>query len=169
MAAWLNRGGGDVAGRVPQDEGPVGSALLLPIPWHWCEPAAKGALDDRPIAVADMRRGGQTPSRTCRGSRGAIARWRRSQAAPRRALATVGQLTDAQRSASALLVSHWYVASDAAVKLTTGAFSELKADPRIGRVEALRRSMANMITKSRPEEALPEYWAPFVLVGEGAR
>ena len=31
--------------------------------------------------------------------------------------------------ARALLVSHWYVNSDAAVKLTTGAFAELRANP----------------------------------------
>ena len=70
--------------------------------------------------------------------------------------------------ARALLVSHWYVLSDAAVKLTTTAFAELRANPRIGRAEALRRSMARMIIKGKPEEAHPEYWAPFVLVGEGA-
>ena len=28
-----------------------------------------------------------------------------------------------------LLVSHWYVDSQAAVKITTGAFAELKRDP----------------------------------------
>ena len=69
--------------------------------------------------------------------------------------------------ARALLVSHWYVNSDAAVKLTTGAFAELSASPRIGRAEALRRSMAALITKGKPEEAHPAHWAPFVLVGEG--
>ena len=68
--------------------------------------------------------------------------------------------------ARALLVSHWYVNSDAAVKLTTVAFAALRKDPSIGRAEALRRSMAALITGGRPEEALPEYWAPFVLAGE---
>jgi CHAT domain-containing protein/tetratricopeptide (TPR) repeat protein len=71
--------------------------------------------------------------------------------------------------ARALLVSHWYVSSDAAVKLTTGTFAELRADPKLGRAEALRRSMAALITMGRPHEAHPEQWAPFVLVGEGAR
>jgi len=71
--------------------------------------------------------------------------------------------------ARALLVSHWYVNSDAAVKLTTEAFATLRTDPSIGRAEALRRSMATLITRGRPEEALPEYWAPFVLVGEGRK
>jgi hypothetical protein len=27
--------------------------------------------------------------------------------------------------------------------------------------------MARLITAGRPDEAYPEYWAPFVLVGEG--
>ena len=71
--------------------------------------------------------------------------------------------------ARALLVSHWPVNSDAAVKLTTRAFAELSANPQIGRAEALRRSMADLITKGAPHEAHPAFWAPFVLVGEGAR
>jgi CHAT domain-containing protein len=69
--------------------------------------------------------------------------------------------------ARALLVSHWAVNSDAAVKLTTKAFAELSANPQIGRAEALRRSMAAMITNGQPYEAHPAIWAPFVLVGEG--
>src|SRR5262249_61019757 len=71
--------------------------------------------------------------------------------------------------ARALLVSHWPVNSDAAVKLTTRAFAELSANLQIGRAEALRRSMAELITKGAPDEAHPAFWAPFVLVGEGAR
>jgi CHAT domain-containing protein len=68
----------------------------------------------------------------------------------------------------ALLVSHWYVDSEAAVHLTTGAFAELNQHPRIGRAEALRRAMARLIQHGQPDQARPEYWAPFVLVGEGA-
>jgi CHAT domain-containing protein/tetratricopeptide (TPR) repeat protein len=71
--------------------------------------------------------------------------------------------------ARALLVSHWYVNSEAAVKLTTGAFDALRVDLRISRAEALRRSMARLIKAGRPDEAHPEYWAPFVLVGEHVR
>ena len=60
--------------------------------------------------------------------------------------------------ARALLVSHWYVASDAAVKLTTGAFARAQPPaPRIGRAEALRRSMATLITKGTPHEAHPSH------------
>ncbi len=69
--------------------------------------------------------------------------------------------------ARALLVSHWAVGSEAAVKLSTGAFEALRSDPQIGRAEALRRSMVRLIA-ARGDEAHPEYWAPFVLVGEGA-
>jgi CHAT domain-containing protein len=69
--------------------------------------------------------------------------------------------------ARALLVSHWAVGSEVAVKLTTGAFDALRADPNIGRAEALRRSMAGLIAAGG-DEAQPEHWAPFVLVGEGA-
>jgi CHAT domain-containing protein len=70
--------------------------------------------------------------------------------------------------ARALLVSHWAVDSEAAVQLTTGAFAELKANPGIGRAEALRRSMQHMITSGQPREAHPAIWAPFVIVGEGS-
>jgi CHAT domain-containing protein len=55
-----------------------------------------------------------------------------------------------------------------AVKLTTGAFAALGAEPRIGRAEALRRSMARLISAGG-HEAHPEYRAPFVLVGEDAK
>jgi CHAT domain-containing protein/Tfp pilus assembly protein PilF len=67
----------------------------------------------------------------------------------------------------ALLVSHWYVESQAAVALTSGAFAELKVAPTIGRAEALRRSMLALIDKGG-RNAHPANWAPFVVVGEGA-
>ena len=70
--------------------------------------------------------------------------------------------------ARALLVSHWAVYSDATVKLITRALSIMAADPSVGRAEALRRSMQTMIDNGEPHEALPAYWAPFVVVGEGA-
>ena len=70
--------------------------------------------------------------------------------------------------ARSLLVSHWAVNSEATVKLITKAVSVLKADPSIGRAEAMRRSMLAMIEQGTPEEAHPALWAPFILVGEGA-
>ena len=69
----------------------------------------------------------------------------------------------------ALLVSHWAVSSEAAVALTTGAMNELGQQPGIGRAEALRRSMLSVMNDpSRPYLAHPFFWAPFVVVGEGA-
>jgi hypothetical protein len=53
------------------------------------------------------------------------------------------------------------------VELTTQTFAELKANPSIGRAEALRRSMEALIKSGEPYEAHPATWAPFALVGEG--
>jgi CHAT domain-containing protein len=64
--------------------------------------------------------------------------------------------------ARALLVSHWSVFSTAATQLTTKTFATLAADPRLGRAEALRRSMLMLIEEGQA----PSYWAPFVIVGE---
>ena len=50
-------------------------------------------------------------------------------------------------SARALLVSHWAVDLDATVELITKAFRAMRADPRISRAEALRRSMMALIVK----------------------
>ncbi len=68
----------------------------------------------------------------------------------------------------ALLVSHWSVYSDATVKLITGAMGRMAADKSVGRAEAMRQSMLALIDKGAPYEAQPAYWAPFVVVGEGA-
>jgi len=70
--------------------------------------------------------------------------------------------------ARALLVSHWEVYSDATVKLITTAVREMASDPKVGRAEAMRRSMLSLIDKGAAHESHPAYWAPFVVVGEGA-
>jgi CHAT domain-containing protein len=44
----------------------------------------------------------------------------------------------------------------------------ISRDKKLGRAEALRRAMLAMIDKGKPHEAHPAYWAPFVVVGEGA-
>ncbi|HET6520368.1 MAG TPA: CHAT domain-containing tetratricopeptide repeat protein [Geminicoccaceae bacterium] len=67
-----------------------------------------------------------------------------------------------------LLVSHWAVISDAAVRLTTGMFTELSQNPGLGPAEALRRSQLALLDDPQRPELLghPAAWAPFVLVGE---
>ena len=70
--------------------------------------------------------------------------------------------------ARALLVSHWEVNSDATVKLITSAALAITKDKSVGRAEALRRAMLAMIDNGQTREAHPAYWAPFVVVGEGA-
>jgi CHAT domain-containing protein len=70
--------------------------------------------------------------------------------------------------ARSLLVSHWAVYSEATVKLITGAVKEMSRDSKVGRAEAMRRSMLALIDKGSNEEAHPAFWAPFVVVGEGA-
>jgi CHAT domain-containing protein len=49
-----------------------------------------------------------------------------------------------------------------------GPATSFKSDPNVGHGEALRRSMVELIS-GQPYEAHPATWAPFVLVGEGAR
>jgi CHAT domain-containing protein len=56
------------------------------------------------------------------------------------------------------------VDSEAAIAITTGAVNTMKAEPKIGRAEALRRSIVALITKGYTH---PSVWVPFVLVGNG--
>lgn len=68
----------------------------------------------------------------------------------------------------ALFVSHWPVASDAAVKLTTAMFRAQANAPDIGKAEAHRRAIAAvMADRENPMYAHPLFWAPFVVVGDG--
>jgi hypothetical protein len=56
------------------------------------------------------------------------------------------------------------------MRLTTSTFDIMKSDPTLGRAEALRRVMlAYMNDATDPLSAYPALWAPFVVVGEGAR
>lgn len=70
--------------------------------------------------------------------------------------------------ARSLLVSHWSVASEAAVILTTGTFSRLAGDPSMSKAEALRETMIQLIDQSTDiADTHPRYWAPFSIIGYG--
>jgi CHAT domain-containing protein/Tfp pilus assembly protein PilF len=71
--------------------------------------------------------------------------------------------------ARSLLVTHWSVDSEAATRLATSTFDLLKAEPKLGRAEALRRAMlAYLADPPSPRNAYPALWGPFALIGEGA-
>jgi CHAT domain-containing protein len=55
--------------------------------------------------------------------------------------------------AHALLVSHWEVDSDAAVKLVTMAVAAMVKDKVLGRAEALRRAMLAVMAETSPTSA----------------
>jgi CHAT domain-containing protein len=67
--------------------------------------------------------------------------------------------------ARGLLVSHWAVASQPTVALTTGLFTEYTKNRSRGRAEALRRAQQSLWQQAAT--AHPALWAPFVLVGDG--
>jgi CHAT domain-containing protein len=69
--------------------------------------------------------------------------------------------------ARALLVSHWYVDSQATVDLITRTFSAMKLDPHIGRAEALRRAITGVLAEGGGMQH-PSKWGPFIVVGEGS-
>ena len=57
----------------------------------------------------------------------------------------------------------------AATEITTRLFEQAVDTDRLGCAEALHRSMlALMKTADKPYYAHPLFWAPFVVVGEGA-
>ena len=69
----------------------------------------------------------------------------------------------------ALLVSHWPVVSDAAVKLTTRMLQAARRDD-LTRAEALQLSLVSLMEDpEHPYYAHPMFWAPFTVVGEGGR
>lgn len=69
--------------------------------------------------------------------------------------------------ARSLLVTHWAVETDSARLLTTRTFEHQAAQPQASKAESLRQAMLAVMTQ--PKYAQPAYWAPFALVGEGAR
>jgi CHAT domain-containing protein len=66
-----------------------------------------------------------------------------------------------------LLVTHWAVESDSARMLTTATFEHQAAHPRASKADSLRQAMLGVM--AQPKYAHPAFWAPFALVGDGAR
>ena len=66
-----------------------------------------------------------------------------------------------------LLVTHWSVESESAMRLTTKTFELYKNQNQLSRAQALRMSMLHLM--QTPTYAHPTYWAPYALVGEGSR
>jgi CHAT domain-containing protein len=69
-----------------------------------------------------------------------------------------------------LLVTHWEIDSDAAVKLTTEAFNAMEHNPRLSQAEAMGMAMAALVSdQSISLASHPATWAAFALVGDGGR
>lgn len=73
-----------------------------------------------------------------------------------------------------LLVSHWPVFDDVASRITVDAIRRQRADPRLSRAEALRQAMRAIRNDTGHDGgdlswAHPSAWAPFSLIGDGAR
>ena len=67
--------------------------------------------------------------------------------------------------ARSLLVSHWAVASQPTVVLTTSLFEAYARDGAVGRAAALRTAQLKLLGDAATSH--PSFWAPFVLVGAG--
>lgn len=75
--------------------------------------------------------------------------------------------------ARAMLVSHWFVESDATVRTMTGMFDELGRRQGVGTAEALQRAQMEILDDAGGELPIywshPLYWGAFSLVGDGER
>ncbi len=73
-----------------------------------------------------------------------------------------------QAGSRSLMVSHWAVSADSTLKLVSRTLRERARGA--GDAEALRRAMlALMNGEDQRAYTHPMYWAPFVVIGEGAR
>lgn len=73
-----------------------------------------------------------------------------------------------------LLVSHWPVRDDVAARLTVDTIRRQAADPKLSRAEAFQQAMRAIRNEASHDSATdtwahPNAWAPFSLIGDGAR
>jgi CHAT domain-containing protein len=76
--------------------------------------------------------------------------------------------------ARSVLVSHWSVSTNAAVKITTSALAALAGDRTMTRAQALRKAISQILKEGQEELAAgrdsvklhPSFWGPFALIGE---
>jgi CHAT domain-containing protein len=69
--------------------------------------------------------------------------------------------------ARSVLATHWAVESESAMQLTTETFKHYQNNPTAQKSESLRQAMLTVLAD--PKTAHPAYWAPYALVGDGAR
>jgi len=69
--------------------------------------------------------------------------------------------------ARSLLVTHWAVETESAKLLTTATFEHYTAHADAGKAESLRQAMLKVM--EMPTYRHPAFWAPYALVGDGAR
>jgi hypothetical protein len=69
--------------------------------------------------------------------------------------------------ARALLASYWPVWSKATATLMKQIFEEKSKNSVIGKSESVRRGMMAMLDKSEGRFTHPQYWAPFMVIGDG--
>ena len=67
--------------------------------------------------------------------------------------------------ARTLLVSHWAVASEPTIELTTDFLRRLRENGEMRKAEALRQSILKMLDSGNLILIHPTFWAPFVVVG----
>jgi CHAT domain-containing protein len=73
-----------------------------------------------------------------------------------------------------LLVSHWPVRDDVAARITVDTIRRQQSDPRLARAQALQQAMRAIRNDTSHDSkddtwAHPNAWAPFSLIGDGAR
>ncbi len=66
-----------------------------------------------------------------------------------------------------LLVTHWSVETESATLLTIATFEHYIKNPQAPKAESLRQAMLKVM--AMPKYGHPAYWAPYALVGDGAR